>query len=125
MVKFKVRSTMKQYMPQKPIKQGYNVWVRSDLNGYVCQFQIYTGKIANVAEKNLGERIIKDLSQTLKNKNCHIYSENYLTSNDLMITLLKDKIPACGTIRRYTKGLPKNQGKERHEVGRQRILYVT
>ena len=28
MVKFKGRSTMKQYMPQKPIKREYKVWVR-------------------------------------------------------------------------------------------------
>ena len=90
MVKFKGRSTMKQYMSQKPIKRGYKVWMRSDMNGYVCEFQMYIGKIANVAEKNLGERVIKDLSQTLKNKNYHIYFDNYFTSNDLMITLLKD-----------------------------------
>ena len=69
MVKFKGRSTMKQYMPQKPIKRGYKVWVRSDMNSFLCKFQIYTGKIANVAEKNLAETVIKDLSQTLKNKN--------------------------------------------------------
>ena len=77
------------------------------------EFQIYIGKIANVAEKNLGERVIKDLSQTLKNKNYHIYFDNYFTSNDLMITLLKDGISACGTIREDRKGLPKTQGKEK------------
>ena len=104
---------MKQYMPQKPMKRGYKVWVRSDMNGYVCEFQIYTGKIADVAERNLGARFIKDLSQTLKNKNYHIYSDNYFTSNDLMITLLKDGISACGTIRKDRKGLPKNHGKEK------------
>ena len=49
-------------MPQKPIKRGYKVWVRSDMNGYVYKFQIYTGKFANVAEKNLGDRVIKYLS---------------------------------------------------------------
>ena len=59
---------MKQYMPQKPIKRGYKVWLRSDMNGYVWEFQIYTGKIANVVEKDLGEKVIKDLSQTLKNE---------------------------------------------------------
>ena len=116
---------MKQYIPQKPIKRGYKVWVRSDMNCYVCEFQIYTRGIANVAEKNLGEKVIKDLSQTLKNKNYHIYFDNYFTSNDLMITLLKDGISACGTIRKGRKGLPKNQGqKERYEDGRQRIPYV-
>ena len=37
-VKFKGRSTVKQYSPQKPIKRGYKVWVKSDMNGYVCEF---------------------------------------------------------------------------------------
>ena len=123
MVKFK-GSTMKQYMPQKLIKRRYKVWVRSDMNGYVCEFQIYTGRIANVAEKNLGERVIKDLSQTLKNENYHIYFDNYFTSNDLMITLLKDGISACGTIRKNRKGLPKNQGKEKDmKMGGYRTSY--
>ena len=67
MVKFKGRSTVKQYLPQKP----------------------------------------------MKNKNYHIYFDNYFTSNDLMITLLKDGISACRTIRKDRKGLPKNQGKEK------------
>ncbi|XP_058789674.1 piggyBac transposable element-derived protein 3-like [Phymastichus coffea] len=111
MVKFKSRNTMKQYMPQKPIKQGYKIWVRSDMNGYVCEFQIYTGKINNVTKKNLGERVIMSLSQTLKNKNYHIYFDNYFTSTNLMITLLKDGISACGTIRK--DDLPKNQGKDK------------
>ena len=49
----------------------------------------------------------------MKNKNYHIYFDNYFTSNDLMITLLKDGISACGTIRKDRKGLSKNEGKEK------------
>ncbi|XP_058810435.1 piggyBac transposable element-derived protein 3-like [Phymastichus coffea] len=49
-------------MVKKPIKQGYKIWVRSDMNGYVCEFQIYTRKINNVTKKNLGERVIMSLS---------------------------------------------------------------
>ena len=31
------RSTMKQYMPMKPVKRGFKVWVRADaVNGYFC-----------------------------------------------------------------------------------------
>ena len=30
MTKFKGRCTMKQYMPKKPIKRGFKVWVRAD-----------------------------------------------------------------------------------------------
>ena len=44
-VKFKGRSFLKQYLPMKPIKCGFKVWVRADSqNGYLCNFDIYTGK---------------------------------------------------------------------------------
>ena len=36
---------MKQYMPMKPTKHGFSVWVRADSeNGYVYQLECYTGK---------------------------------------------------------------------------------
>ncbi|CAH1954633.1 unnamed protein product [Acanthoscelides obtectus] len=47
MIRFKGRSFLKQFLPLEPIKRGYKVWVRSDENGYVCQFQIYVGKTNN------------------------------------------------------------------------------
>ena len=44
MVKFKGRSSLKQYMPLKPIKRGFNIWCLCDANGgYLQEFQIYTG----------------------------------------------------------------------------------
>ena len=48
MIAFKGRSSMKQYMPMKPTKRRFKVWVRADSeNGYVCQrslgesYQVY------------------------------------------------------------------------------------
>ena len=42
------RSTLKQYMPLKPVKRGIKVWVRADShNGYFSQFQVYKGKGSN------------------------------------------------------------------------------
>lgn len=38
------RSTLKQFIPQKPIKRGFKILVRADVTSFVCQFQIYTGK---------------------------------------------------------------------------------
>jgi len=36
---------MKQYMPLKPTKRGFKVWVRADaITGYFCDFDIYVGK---------------------------------------------------------------------------------
>jgi len=45
MVGFKGRCSTKQYMPKKPIKGGFKIWVRADSsNGYVCNFNATLGK---------------------------------------------------------------------------------
>ena len=54
MVPYKGRSTLKQYMPKKPVRRGLKVWMRADsANGYVSQFQVYVGKDTST-EKGLG-----------------------------------------------------------------------
>ena len=45
MIKFKGRSSMKQYLPKKLVKRGFKVWVRANaVTGYLCEFDVYTGK---------------------------------------------------------------------------------
>ena len=70
MIKFTGRSSLKQYMPMKPIKRGIKVWVLGDSsNGYFCNFQVYTGKVGgDTAETGLGARVVKDLTRDLKGK---------------------------------------------------------
>ena len=42
MIPFQGRSSLKQYMPAKPIKWGIKVWCRADShNGLICEFQLY------------------------------------------------------------------------------------
>ena len=106
MIRFKGRSTLKQYMPLKPIKRGYKVWIRADESGYVCQFQIYSGKVSDIAEKDLGARVVKDLSRDLVGKGHHIYFDNFFNSVQLEKDLQSDLIYACGTVRTNRKGLP-------------------
>ena len=44
-VGFKGRIGFKQYLPMKPTKRGYKIWVRAGtVNGYICDFRVYTGK---------------------------------------------------------------------------------
>lgn len=107
MIKFKGRSSLKQYQPAKPIKRGYKVWVRADETSYVCEFQAYTGK-TDSAEKHLGARVVKDLTRELVNKNHHVYFDNFFTGVDLLISLNQENIYACGTIRSNRIGLPKS-----------------
>ena len=68
MIAFQGRSSLKQYLPLKPVKQGIKVWCRADsYNGYICEFQIYTGKQeSEQRETTLGERVVLDLTQKLE-----------------------------------------------------------
>lgn len=52
---FKGHSNRQQYMPNKPIKRGYKVYVSADSIGFVCEFVIYIGKMGDTAEKNFRE----------------------------------------------------------------------
>lgn len=59
MVLFKGWSRFKQYMPNKPVKRGYKVWMQADSrNGYCCNFDVYTG----ATKFGLGASVVKSLS---------------------------------------------------------------
>ena len=107
MIAFKGRSSMKQYVPKKPIKRGFKAWVRADaVTGYVCEFDIYTGKGNNEREYGLGGSVVKKLAEKLKGKLYTIFCDNFLTSAKLFLDLLVDGIYACGTYNRTRKCYP-------------------
>lgn len=108
MIKFKGRSLLKQYMPNKPVKRGYKVWIRAEESGYVCQFQIYVGKVGNITERNLGGRVVHDLTRDLVACGYHIYFDNFFNSVALQKSLREEMIYACGTVRKGRKDLPKD-----------------
>lgn len=44
MIEYKGKTSLKQYMPMKPIKRGIKMWCRADsTNDYLSEFDIYTG----------------------------------------------------------------------------------
>ena len=109
MIPFKGRSTLKQYLPMKPIKRGIKVWTRADAeNGYVAQFQVYVGKVRGNSEQNLGERVVKDLTRSLVGTNATIYCDNFFSSPKLFEDLFQDSIYACGTLRSSRVGYPES-----------------
>ena len=90
MVPFKGRSSLKQYMPKKPIKRGFKVCMRADaINGYVSDLSVYTGKTRDAPERDLGGNVVRTLTTNLVNKGYHIYFDNYFSSVSLLISLLK------------------------------------
>ena len=66
---------------------------------------MYTGKVGS-AEKQLGQRVVKELTCHLKGKNHHVFFDNFFTSEQLIQDLLKDGIYGCGTARKDRKGFP-------------------
>ena len=105
MIKFKGRSSIKQYMPKKPIKRGFKVWMRCDESGYACEFEIYSGK-KEVVEKNLGENVVKRLTEHLHGKHHRVFMDNYFTTYELFRYLETKQIYACGTVMLNRKNLP-------------------
>jgi hypothetical protein len=65
MVKLRAVLATYSYMPKKLVKRGYKIWVRADKFGYVCDFQVYSGKEGCTVEHNLGERVVLDLCKEL------------------------------------------------------------
>ena len=84
MIPFKGRSSLKQFIPNKPTKRGIKVWVRADAIN--------------------GEKVVKDLTEAISGKHYSIYCDSYFTSVNLFQDLLTRKIYACGTIRSNRKG---------------------
>ena len=79
MIKVQGHSSLKEYMPMKPIKRGTKVWVRADSrNGYFSQFEVYTGKKKGAIEHQLGARVVKDLTKELQGKWHRVYFDNFL-----------------------------------------------
>lgn len=107
MILFKGRSAIKQYNPLKPIKRGYKLWCRSDMSGYMYEFEVYQGKDDSEFKRfGLGGSIVQKLTKSLVNKNHIIMMDNYFSSVELYEYLKSVGIYACGTIRSNRKGLP-------------------
>ncbi|XP_022834925.1 piggyBac transposable element-derived protein 4-like [Spodoptera litura] len=124
MVKFKGRSSMKQYMPMKPIKRGYKVWARCDAKtGYLYAFEVYTSKSDIKDEAGLGFSVVTSLCKNLPRGSLVVF-DNFFTSCKLIDILYQNNIYAIGTVRKTRKGLPefmkvkpkhKNKKLEKHQ----------
>ena len=119
MIGYSGRLSIVQYLPLKPIKRGIKVWMRADPhNGYVNDFNFYTGKDRAGPQKGLAERVVKDLVEPIYGLNHIVYMDNFFSSVPLYTHLLSQGTYACGTFRRGRCGVPdevsnaklKNQG---------------
>ena len=64
---------MNQYITNKPIKWGFNVWERCGASSaYLYKFDNYTGR-KNQPELGLGEQVVLQLTRSLQNSNVRIF----------------------------------------------------
>lgn len=107
MIPFKGRSSLKQYMPMKPVKRGYKVWCLADAKtGYILNFSVYTGRSEVPSKIPLGERVVLELSKYVTPKSV-IGFDNFFTNPTLMRKLRRKKIYSLGTVRSNVRGLDK------------------
>lgn len=103
----KVRHYMKQYMPMKPHKWGFKLFVLSGVSGFAYEFEIYTDQEKfeqlNEGEPNFGatSNIVLRLARIIpRQKNYKLYHDNYYTALPIMTYLARQGIYSLGTIRR-------------------------
>ena len=114
MIAFRGRLSFRQYLPAKPTKYGVKVWEICDArNGYCFDFDVYLGRPtgpggAEAREVQLGQWTVLKLTEKLRDKNYHVYFDNYFTSIPLLEELLRRGTFGCGTMRSNRKGLPQD-----------------
>ena len=91
----------------KSVKRGFKVWVRADShNGYVCEFECYTGKKGDTTEVGLGGSVVTRLIRDLVGKSYHIFIESFFSSVSLYKRLLAENIYCMGTLRSNRRNFP-------------------
>ncbi|KAG8258922.1 hypothetical protein J6590_108260 [Homalodisca vitripennis] len=90
MAKFKGRSSLKQYLPLKPIKRGIKLWERCDAEtGYCYDLNVYVGKETENVDGTLGERVIEKLLSSIRGdkENVALSFDRFFTSVNILNTI--------------------------------------
>ena len=99
-----------QYIKAKPVKWGIKVWICCDSkNGYICAFEVYTGKdpAKPLHANGLAHGVVVSLLDKFFGKGYTLYTDNFYTSPLLCEDLLQKGIYSCGTVPINKKLFPK------------------
>ena len=97
---------MKQYLKNKPIKQGFKYWYRCDSEtGYVYHLELCQGK-KEKRELSLGLIVVLDLCQVLKDTYCQVFFDNFFNSPSLIQKLHNNGLHGIGTARSDIINIP-------------------
>ena len=105
MEKYKGRSSMKQYVKNKPVKWGFNFWYRcASETGYIYQSDLYLGKKESPKE-NLESGVFLKTTESLQNKHCMAFFDNFFISPLLIVKLYQRGLYGIDTARIDRKGI--------------------
>ncbi|CAH2002401.1 unnamed protein product [Acanthoscelides obtectus] len=127
--KGKKTGSLRQYMPKKPKKWGFKMFVRAGVSGIVQDFLIYTGSSTfdeilfskEEQQMGLGAKVVLVLCRTIqKPEESFVYFANFFCSLELIEYLKKNKkLASLGTIRsNRLRGCPLLSDKELLRKGR-------
>ena len=107
-IPFKGRTTLKQYMPDKPNKWGLKAWCLADAaSGYVYNWKLYLGKEKKrPQDMPVSEFVVRTLTEPILNKAHIVYMDNFFSSPKLFKFLEDNLTGACGTLRVSRTGVP-------------------
>ena len=94
----KIRHFMKQYLPLKPHKWGFKLFMLCSLMGYAYKFIIYSGKdnepmLENETDVGTVGNVVIKLARAISRRMNHIvYFDNFYTSLPLMYYMAKQRI---------------------------------
>ena len=103
MVAFKGRALLKQYLPKKLKKWGFQLWARCAASGYLHIFDVYQGKGTGIGNDEdisgcgLGGNVVLKLCSTLPEKH-KIFADNYFSDFAMIKELTQRDLFYVGTI---------------------------
>lgn len=99
---------LKQYIPMKPHKWDYKLFIMSGVSGFAYNLEIYNGqkndpflRLDNEPDIGLSSKVVVRLARIIPlNLNYKLYYDNYYTSIPSMIYFKKIGIHSVGPVRR-------------------------
>ena len=123
MVKFTGRSSMKQYVKNKPIKSGFKFWFRcASKTGYLYQLDLYLGK-KEKTEENLGPSVVLKMTECLENSYCTVFFDNFFNSPSLITKLYDRGLCGVGATRKDRVGMPEMTADRKMRRGDHDYMY--
>jgi len=108
MVAFKGRSSMKQYVANKPIKRGFKLWSLCSFDGYVLVVDVYTGADSQPSEDSLGSRAVLSVTEGYHHRGHIVYADRFFSSPTLAEELLGMGTFLTGTVKKNRRDFPRD-----------------